>query len=117
MEKRESHNAETYLNIEALASGVQECRLAGVRSCGGGPYNQSAPTSLYPSPGVVWVQYPQAPQMALQSSSAASTRQVTWSDATTPATPDVAPSDHVQVVNPFGSKPLSQAVHNSVQST
>ena len=46
MEKRESHNAETYLNIEALASGVQECRLAGVRSCGGGPYNQSAPTSL-----------------------------------------------------------------------
>ena len=56
-------------------------------------------------------------QMALQSSSAASTGQVTWSDATTPAMPDVAPSDHVQVVNPFGSKPLSQAVHNSVQST
>ena len=44
MEKRESHNAETYLNIEALASGVQECRLAGVRSCGGGPYNKSTPT-------------------------------------------------------------------------
>ena len=60
MEKRERPNAETYQNIEELASGVQECRLAGVRSCGGGAHNKSSSTSA--SPGMVRLQHPQAPR-------------------------------------------------------
>jgi len=47
MEIRERPNAQTYQNFEELASGLQECKLAGLRSCGGRAHNKSSSTSMH----------------------------------------------------------------------